>query len=91
MHKVVLIGSFPLSSTPEIQSMVVGLDSGAFDRLIEIVDGIGAKVQRELERHFVSNGSVVVLNLKATSNRLEPLLLWMRCTPAARRVVSWRN
>ena len=91
VHEVVVIGSFPLSSTPEIQSMADGLDSGAFDRLIEIVDGIGAKVQRKLERHFVSDGSVVVLNLKATSNRLEPLLLWMRCTPAARRVVSWRN
>ena len=42
VHEVVVIGSFRLSSTPEIQSMADGLDSGAFDRLIDIVDGIGA-------------------------------------------------
>ena len=51
--------------------MADGLDSGVFDRLIEIVDGIGAKVQRKLERYFGSDGSVAVLNLKAAWDRLE--------------------
>ena len=71
VDEVVVIGSFPLSSTPELQSMAAELDPGAFDRLIEIVDGIGAKVQRKLERHVASDGSVVVLNLKAAWDRLE--------------------
>ncbi len=51
--------------------MADGLDSGAFDRLIEIADVIGPEVQRKLERHFVSDGSVVVQNLKAAWDRLE--------------------
>jgi len=71
VDEVVVIGSFPLSSTPELQSMAAELDPGAFDRLIEIVDGIGAKVQRKLERHVASDRSVVVLNLKAAWDRLE--------------------
>ena len=91
VHEVVVIGSFSLSSTPAIQSMADGLDSGAFDRLIEIVDGIVAKVQRKLERHFVSDGSVVVLNLKAAWDRLEAPSFVDAVPPAARRIVSWRN
>ena len=66
-----MIASFPLSLTPKIKSIAAGLVPGAFERLIEILDGIGAKVQRKLERHVASNRSFVVLNLKAAWDRLE--------------------
>lgn len=68
---VVVTGAFPLTATPEVQSLADAFDSATFDRLVAIVDGIGAKVQRKLERHFASNDSVAVLNLKAAWDRLE--------------------
>ena len=68
---VVVTGAFPLTATPEVQSLADVFDSATFDRLVAIVDGIGAKVQRKLERHFASNDSVAVLNLKAAWDRLE--------------------
>ena len=68
---VVVSGAFPLTATPEVQSLADAFDSATFDRLVAIVDGIGAKVQRKLERHFASNDSVAVLNLKAAWDRLE--------------------
>ena len=71
VDEVVVTGAFPLTATPEIQSLADAFDSATFDRLLAIVDGIGAKVQRKLERHFASNDSVAVLNLKAAWDRLE--------------------
>ena len=68
---VVVTGAFPLTATPEVQSLADAFDSATFDRLVAIVDGIGAKVQRKPERHFASNDSVAVLNLKAAWDRLE--------------------
>ena len=68
---VVVTGAFPLTATPEVQSLADAFDSATFDRLVAIVDGIGAKVQRKLERHFASNDSVAVLNLKAAWDRIE--------------------
>jgi len=68
---VVVTGAFPLTATPEVQSLADAFDSATFERLVAIVDGIGAKVQRKLERHFASNDSVAVLNLKAAWDRLE--------------------
>ena len=68
---VVVTGAFPLTATPGVQSLADAFDSATFDRLVAIVDGIGAKVQRKLERHFASNDSVAVLNLKAAWDRLE--------------------
>jgi len=67
----VVAGAFPVSATPEVQAMAEELDSATFDRLIEILDGIGAKVQRKLERHFAADESVVVLNLKAAWDRVD--------------------
>ena len=71
VDEVVAAGAFPLSATPEVQSMAEELDSATFERLIEIVGGIGVKVQRKLERHFAADGSVAVLNLKAAWDRVQ--------------------
>ena len=71
VDEVVVAGAFPVSATPEVQAMAEELDSATFDRLIEILDGIGAKVQRKLERHFADDGSVAVLNLQVAWDRVD--------------------
>ncbi|QNI91281.1 hypothetical protein SynBOUM118_00916 [Synechococcus sp. BOUM118] len=71
VDEVVVAGAFPVSVTPEVQSTAEKLDSATSDRLVEILDGIGAKVQRKLERHFADDGSVAVLNLKAAWDRVQ--------------------
>ena len=89
VDEVVVAGAFPVSATPEVQAMAEELDSATFDRLIEILDGIGAKVQRKLERRFAADESVVVLNLKAAWDRVDDPLFIDAVHPSSDTSRQW--
>ena len=64
VDEVVLVGAYPLTATPLVQDLVDDLDPRSADRLLTLVEGIGRKVQKRLERRYDLNSSVFVIDLQ---------------------------
>ena len=64
VDEVAVVGAYPLTDTPLVHDLLNELDPMPANRLLTLVEGIGRKVQKRLERRYGMDSSVAVIDLQ---------------------------